>query len=98
MTTANLNNWTVESYTAAQFSNTYHHVDANWVVDPGGTSVSQITDCLPSFFYSDFNAFDNTIEVELVTGNRDDDFLGFALNFQPGDTTNPNPDILVVDW
>ncbi|NEQ69734.1 MAG: hypothetical protein F6K21_30435 [Symploca sp. SIO2D2] len=97
LTIANFKDWTVESYTADQFDQTIGHVEANWVLDDD-TSVTQTNNCLPSFFYSDFNPFNKTIEVELSVGDQDDDFIGFALNFQPGDTTNPSPDILVVDW
>ena len=97
MTIANFKDWTVESYTADQFDKPLGHVEANWVVDDD-TSVTQTNNCLPSFFYSNFNTFNKTIEAELKAGPPDDDFIGFALNFQPGDTTNPSPDILVVDW
>ncbi|NEQ69733.1 MAG: hypothetical protein F6K21_30430 [Symploca sp. SIO2D2] len=100
MTIDNFKNWKVESYTKKQLdpNNKYPHVEANWIVDNNSSSVTQTKTCLPSFFYSDFNTFHQTIEVELAIGYKDDDFLGFALNFQPGDTTNPNPDILLVDW
>ncbi|MDJ0845580.1 hypothetical protein [Crocosphaera sp.] len=100
MITANFNNWTEESYTADQFAgdNIYDHVEPEWEIVGDQSSVTQNNDCLPGFFYSDFNTFNNIIEVEVSTGTRDDDFFGFALNFQPGDTTNSSPDILIVDW
>ncbi|NEQ70137.1 MAG: hypothetical protein F6K21_32530 [Symploca sp. SIO2D2] len=101
MAIANFNGWNEESYTKDQLdpTNRYPHVEASWVIDQGSnSSVTQTETCLPSFFYSDFNTFNKTIEVELAIGDKDDDFLGFALNFQPGDTTNPSPDILLVDW
>jgi len=30
--------------------------------------------------------------------NWDNDFIGFALGFQPGDSTNPASDYLLIDW
>ncbi|NEQ70136.1 MAG: hypothetical protein F6K21_32525 [Symploca sp. SIO2D2] len=100
MATANFNNWKEESYTREQLdlNPQYPHVKADWRKDNSGTSVTQTQTCLPSFFYSDFNTFNKTIEVELAIGDKDDDFLGFALNFQPGSTTNASQDILLVDW
>ncbi|NES24100.1 MAG: hypothetical protein F6K41_35620 [Symploca sp. SIO3E6] len=100
MTTVNLNNWTAESYDRAQIDALkYKAKDAQWVVFDGGKSVSQQTDCQPTLFYSDFNIVDNTISVKLkVDSNFDDDHIGFALNFKPGDTTNANADFLVLHW
>ncbi|NEP61588.1 MAG: hypothetical protein F6K31_32325 [Symploca sp. SIO2G7] len=100
MATVNLNNWTAESYDRAQIDALkYKTKEAQWVVFDGGNSVSQQTDCQPTFFYSDFNIVDNTISVKLkVESIFDDDHIGFALNFKPGDTTNANADFMVLHW
>src|SRR5262249_5064622 len=56
-----------------------------------------ITDC--SVLYSDFN-FSGQIEfrLDVALGYGDDDLIGFVLGFNPGDSTNPNSDYLLVDW
>lgn len=37
-------------------------------------------------------------EVSISVKDKDDDFIGFALGFRPGDTTNPNARYLYIDW
>lgn len=100
MATVDLNNWTAESYDPAQIgADHYGAREAQWVVSIDGESVSQKTDSQPTFFYSDFNSFDNTISVKLkVETNPDDDYIGFALNFKPGDTRNNDANFLLLDW
>ncbi|MDJ0845577.1 hypothetical protein [Crocosphaera sp.] len=100
MALLDLHNWTAESYDRAQIDALkYNAHEAEWVVSNDGKSVSQQTDCQPTFFYSDFSSFHNTISVKLkVQSDVDDDHIGFALNFKPGDTTNPNADFLVLHW
>ncbi len=52
-------------------------------------------------FYSDFNAHNKLIEGTLeVTENptADDDYIGFALGFNPGDSGNSSASYLLVDW
>jgi len=93
-TPADLNNWTEESYPAvAGFD------PGVWTVSGDGYSVLQSINGQPTLFYSDFPVFDTEVEgtIEVVT-TVDDDFIGFALGFQPGDTTNSNADYLLVDW
>jgi len=100
MKPVDLTEWTAESYNIAQIDALkYKAKEAQWVVFDGGKSVSQQTDCQPTFFYGDFNIVNNTISVKLkVDSNFDDDHIGFALNFKPGDTNNANADFLVLHW
>lgn len=34
----------------------------------------------------------------MITGASDDDYVGFAIGFEPGDATNPDADYLLIDW
>jgi hypothetical protein len=90
-----LNNWTAESYPAvAGFG------AGVWTVVPNGSSVTQSVNGQPTLFYSDFNAqgskVTGTIQVGATAG--DDDYIGFALGFNPGDSTNAGANYLLIDW
>lgn len=83
----NLNTWTAEG-------------EGEWIVDQAGTSVLQTINGLPTFFVSDFAAkgLDLSGNLKVEPGGWDDDFIGFALGFNPGDRTNSNADFLLIDW
>ncbi|MFC1925721.1 choice-of-anchor C family protein, partial [Chloroflexota bacterium] len=87
-----LNSWTAETIGGPSQS--------NWTVQSGGNSVFQSINGQPTFFYSDFNALGSQLRgnITVEESGGDDDFIGFAIGFQPGDTTNPNADYLLVDW
>jgi len=90
-----LRTWTAESYPAvAGFG------AGVWTVSPDGTSVFQSVNGQPTLFYSDFSAIGTEVRgrVRVSPGAGDDDFIGFALGFRPGDSTNPAADYLLVDW
>jgi hypothetical protein len=89
-----LSTWTAESYAAVT-----GFPDGDWQVQPGNMEVVQVTNGQPTFFFSDFNAIGSSVigSIMLTTG-WDDDFIGFALGFQPGDSTNASADYLLVDW
>lgn len=80
----------------------------SWVVAPDSLSVVLASGNLANltFFYSDFELLDPEIEggTAVIEGtitvetSGDDDYIGFALGFQPGDSTNPNADYLLIDW
>ncbi len=90
----NLNNWTAES--ASGISD---FPDRNWIVSsPLGESVTQTVNGQPTFFYSDFDAFNAKVSGKIRVSDTDNDFIGFALGFNPGDTTNTTADYLLVDW
>lgn len=91
----NLNTWTAESYPAvAGFG------AGVWTVAPDGSSVLQSVNGQPTFFYSDFNAQGTSVtgKIRVNQGAGDDDFIGFALGFNPGDSTNAGANYLLIDW
>jgi hypothetical protein len=90
-----LSTWTAESYPAVSGFGA-----GVWTVQGGGTSVLQSVNGQPTFFYSDFTAFGTTVtgKITVGTGAGDDDYIGFALGFQPGDSANASANYLLVDW
>ena len=59
-----------------------------WTVAAGGAGVNQSVNGQPTFFYRDFTAFGTSVTEKIRPGGGDDDYVGFALGFQPGDSTN----------
>jgi hypothetical protein len=88
-----LNDWNDESYAAVSGFGA-----GVWSVAPDGSTVTQSVNGQPTLFYSDFNVFNTEVEGKIVSGGGDDDFIGFVLGFQPGDTTAAGADYLLVDW
>lgn len=74
----------------------------NWVVSSDGLSVTETTNTYPSFFYSDIDTTmglqDLSVSINVSSTGGDNDLIGFALGFDPGETTNPSADFLLVDW
>ncbi len=69
-----------------------------WSISTGGRTATELLNGGPSFFVGDLPAFGN-YEIGLrVADPGDDDFLGLALGFEPGDTLSPSADYLLVDW
>lgn len=85
-----LNLWTTE------------HINGTgpWMIDPPNlhaeSTNTMITDC--STFYSDFNVTLLEFRMRIDPEGGDDDRPGFLLGWQPGDSTSPTADYLVVDW
>lgn len=73
---------------------------ANWIVAPDRQSVLQTVNGAPSFFYSDFSATDTILKatVRVADPAFDDDYIGFALGYEPGDDMNSEADYLLIDW
>jgi hypothetical protein len=69
-----------------------------WTVAGGGLSVFQSQNGQPTMFYSDFSAFGTQVQGKIMVTGADDDFVGFALGYQPGDPTNASADYLLIDW
>ena len=90
-----LNPWTPESYPAVSGFGA-----GVWTVAADGLSVFQSVNGQPTLFCSDFPAFDTKMEGKVLVAEAagDDDYIGFALGFQPGDTSNANADYLLTDW
>lgn len=93
-TSVNLTTWTAESYPAVSgFS------AGLWTVQGGGSSVYQSVNGQPTLFVSDFNTFGSKITGKISSsGGGDDDFIGFALGYQSGDTNNASANYLLIDW
>ena len=91
----NLNTWTAESYPAVSGFGA-----GVWTVSPSGDTVTQSVNGQPTLFYSDFNALGTDVrgQIRVSSSDGDDDFIGFALGFQPGDTSNGAANYLLVDW
>ncbi len=87
------NRWAVESHPRA-----YDHPIAVWTISQDSLSVLQSWNGEPTFFYSNFSAINIRFDASITVDDADDDYIGFALGFQPGDITNPNADYLLVDW
>lgn len=86
--------WTAEPYPAvAGFP------AGNWQVAGDSSSVTQTENGQPTVFFSDFSARNTTVTgtVEVLTAG-DDDYIGFVLGFEPGDSTAAGADHLLVDW
>jgi len=81
------------------FQESYPGTGGNWTVSPDGLSVVQSINGEPTLFCSDFDiqnlAVEGTIRVDAAA---DDDYVGFAIDFAPGDTTNALADYWLVDW
>lgn len=89
----NLNTWSAESYDAVSDFGA-----GSWTVAGDGSSVYQSVNGQPTLFHSDFNAFGSKISGVINSGGGDDDFIGFALGFNPGDTSSTSADYLLIDW
>ncbi len=89
-----LNTWDAESYAAVG-----GFPQGLWQVSPDGSSVLQVNNGQPTFFYGDFNAFGTKVTGKFeVLSNWDDDIAGFALGYQPNDNTNNSANYLLIDW
>ena len=89
-----LSAWTAESYPAVA-----GYPPGAWQVAVDNLSVTQVNNGQPTVFYSDGQAFDTSLEGEItVLTSGDDDYIGFVIGFEPGDTGNPGADYLLVDW
>jgi len=60
--------------------------------------VSQSVNGQPTLFYSDFTAQGSAMTGQITVSGSDDDFIGFVLGYQPGDTSNSNANYLLNDW
>jgi hypothetical protein len=100
----NLNGWTAESYEAVSGFNA-----GAWNVAPNALSVTQSENGQPTLFYRDslvFGSVDypttHTFSGQIVANigalSWDDDFIGFAIGFEPGDSSSIDASYLLIDW
>ena len=87
----NLNEWTTENY----YDTGYWSVASNHKSVTGTQSTTETI----SLFYSDFSVYNTRIQGTVaVKTSSDDDYFGFAIGFNPGDSSNPSADYLLIDW
>ncbi len=73
--------------------------DGVWTVDADGTLATQSKNGSPTVFYSNENMLGKTISGQMtVSGNQDDDFVGFVLGYNAGDVNSAKTDFLLIDW
>ena len=89
----NLNTWTAESYPAVSGFGV-----GVWTVAADGSSVNQSVNGQPTLFYSDFDTFGSSFTGTITVGGGDDDYIGFVLGFNSGDTSNSSANYLLIDW
>ncbi|MBL8901054.1 MAG: hypothetical protein JNM84_25720 [Planctomycetes bacterium] len=94
-TPIDLRSWTAESYAAVS-----GFPSGAWTVNATGTEVVQGANGQPTFFYAPSDLPSGVIEGEfrVSSGSGDDDYVGFAIGFRPGFSTNPAADYLLLDW
>lgn len=89
-----LSTWSSENHTNAGSASS-----GSWNVNGSSTAVTQTNNGVPTFFYSDFDAAGSEFTTNIrVNTSSDDDFIGFALGYEPGDSSNTSADYLLIDW
>ena len=86
-----LNSWSVEGDPA----------NGNWIPAVDGSSVRQTINSNPSFYVSNAEYFNTTIQGEFrVETTNDDDFIGFVIGYQSPNSTTPNNNynFIMFDW
>lgn len=92
-----LSSWAAESYPGVATDPTTQ--PGNWVLGTDNLTVTQTANGAPTFFATTHPADDHRITVSFaIPETTDNDFVGFALGFDPGDTDDPGADFLLVDW
>ena len=90
--TIDLNDWTAEDYE----TNTQYCASGTWAVDSNGRA-KETRGQAPSILYGDFDAYGKRLTGKVNPGS-DDDFVGFVVGFNGGDSTNADADYLLIDW
>ena len=91
-----LSSWTPESYPGTADPTTQPGI---WVLGTDNLTATQTANGAPTFFATSHPADDHRITVSFaIPDTTDNDFVGFALGFDPGDTASPGADFLLVDW
>ena len=90
--TIDLNDWTAEDYE----TNTQYCASGTWTVDSNGRA-KETRGQAPSILHGDFDAYGKRLTATVHPGN-DDDFFGFVVGFNGGDSTNAGAEYLLIDW
>ncbi|NES20817.1 MAG: hypothetical protein F6K41_18260 [Symploca sp. SIO3E6] len=94
-----LSTWTAENYDNPSEAKAYTKPNpAEWDVAADGKSVTQTQDALQGYFFSDFTTKGHTILAKLTVTTGGKNYIGFALNFNPGDTTSSSADFILLNW
>ncbi len=71
----------------------------DWTIAADGSSAFQDSNSSPTIVIGATDAKAQTYSFEVrVESGSDDDFVGFVIGFEPGDTTSSSADYLLVDW
>lgn len=88
-----LDTWNDESYRFGL------EAPGSWLLSADALSAEQLNRNDASVLYSDFTLASDLVTAELITvDNSDDDYMGFVLGFDPGETQNPAAEYLLIDW
>jgi hypothetical protein len=71
---------------------------SDWQVSAAGHRVLQVANASPTFFYGEFSILGSRVSGVLRLEGGDDDIVGLALGFQPGDGSDPAADYLLLLW
>ena len=90
--------WKVDSYPRPT-----DHDSPEWDIQDYASvnelTATQFANSGPTLAFRDQPFGSNPVTVNIsVTGSDDDDLFGFAVGYEPGDTTNESADYLLLDW
>ncbi len=70
-----------------------------WTLSPDGLTVRQSTNSNPAVYMTNLPAAGVPLVFDLaVETTNDDDFIGWVVGFDPGDSTSPQADFMLFDW
>lgn len=73
--------------------------NGNWVVAPGGTSVTQTINDDPTFFVGPDSYIDTVLRGKIRVGtSSDNDFVGFVMGYNAPAGTGSDMDYVLLDW
>jgi len=71
----------------------------SWTLSPDKLTVQQGTNSTPAVYMSTLPAVGATLVFDLtVDTEQDDDFIGWVVGFNQGDTNNPQAEYMLFDW
>ncbi len=73
--------------------------DPGWVISADALTATQTTNSDPAFLVTSLPATATTYTFDIaVETSSDDDFIGFAVGMEAGETADAAADYLLVDW
>ncbi len=77
----------------------YFHDGPDWSISADALTVTQSLNADPAVYVSTLPVSGVSMTFELtVTSESDDDFIGWAIGYEPGESADPNADWLLFDW